>query len=277
MGELLAELRAGLAIARKHVVTMTRYRVAMISMIFIPLYQGVIPAFLFGAAFAVGGRSLGLASSIGTDNLAGFIFLGGVVSGMIATAFWGMAMSLRNEQDAGTLEPSWLTPSTHETFVIGRAIGGSVLFLLTQIALFAIGMLFFGLRFDIGIVRAIPAVLLALLSMVGVAYVLAALVLLLKEANFFIDATNYLFSIASGTAFPVTLLPGVFQPVALALPTTYAMDLLRHDAIGTRTLFDPVVEYVVLIALTAIAYPLGRWVFARADHVMRVRGTVAQY
>jgi len=38
-----------------------------------------------------------------------------------------------------------------------------------------------------------------------------------------------------------------------------------------------VVEYVVLIALTAIAYPLGRWVFARADHVMRVRGTVAQY
>ena len=44
------EIRAALAIARKHVVTMSRYRVAMVSMVFIPLYQGVIPAFLFGAA-----------------------------------------------------------------------------------------------------------------------------------------------------------------------------------------------------------------------------------
>src|SRR5207247_7710026 len=129
----MEELRAAIAIGKKDLMVLSRYRIAVISQIFTPLYQGVIPAFLFGAAFAVGGRSLGLASSIGTDNLAGFIFLGGVVSGMIATAFWGMAMSLRNEQDAGTLESSWLTPSTHETFVIGRAIGGSLLFLLTQI------------------------------------------------------------------------------------------------------------------------------------------------
>src|SRR5438094_280442 len=84
-------LGAALAIARKHVLTMSRYRVAMVSMVFIPLYQGVIPAFLFGAAFTIGGRSLGLASTIGTENLTGFIFLGGVISGMIATAFWGMA------------------------------------------------------------------------------------------------------------------------------------------------------------------------------------------
>jgi ABC-2 type transport system permease protein len=271
------EIRAALAIARKHVVTMSRYRVAMVSMVFIPLYQGVIPAFLFGAAFTIGGRSLGLASTIGTENLTGFIFLGGVISGMIATAFWGMAMSLRNEQDAGTLEPSWLTPASHETFVIGRALGGTVLFLLTQIVLFGLGILFFGLRFDPGIVRAVPAVLLALLSMIGVAYVLAALVLLLKEANFFIDSANYLFAIASGTAFPVTLLPGIFQPIAFALPTTYAMDLLRHDAIGTRTLFDPALEYGLLILGTAIAYPLGRWAFAQAERTMRVRGTVAQY
>lgn len=256
---------------------MTRYRVALASIAFIPLYQGVVPAFLFGAAFAVGGRSVGLEASIGTDNLAGFIFLGGVISGMISTAFWGMAMSLRNEQDAGTLEPSWLTPSSHESFVIGRALGGSAIFVLTQVVLFAIGILFFGLHFDLGIVRAIPAVLLALVSMVGVAYILAALVLLLKEANFFIDTTNFLFSVASGTAFPVTLLPGIFQPFAFALPTTYAMDLLRHDAIGTRTIFDPAIEYGLLIMGSVIAYPLGRWVFARADRTMRVRGTVAQY
>jgi acetylornithine deacetylase/succinyl-diaminopimelate desuccinylase-like protein len=82
--------------------------------------------------------------------------------------------------------------------------------------------------------------LLAVVAMVGVAYGLAAIVLLIKEANFFVDATNYLFAIASGVAFPITLLPGVLQPIAYALPTTYAMDILRQHALGTRPLLTRV-------------------------------------
>src|SRR5439155_23317947 len=73
------------------------------------------------------------------------------------------------------------------------------------------------------------------LPILGVAYLLAAIVLLIRDANFFIDCTNFLFGVASGVAFPVTLLPGAFQVVALLLPTTYAMDLLRQYAIGARS------------------------------------------
>jgi len=57
-------------------------------------------------------------------------------------------------------------------------------------------------------------------AMVGLASVPAALVLVIKEASFFIDTTNFLFGVASGAAFPVTFLPGVLQPIAFALPTT---------------------------------------------------------
>ena len=271
------ELRAALAIAKKDLVVLSRYRIAVVSQIFTPLYQGVIPAFLFGASFAVGGRVVGLESSIGTANLAGFIFLGGVIAGLVATSFWAMAMGLRNEMDSGTLEPVWLTPTRHETLVIGRAVGGMVWFLVSQVVLFAIGIAFFGLRFDAGIVKAVPAFLVAVVGMVGVAYLLAAIVLIIRDGNFFIDCTNFLFSTASGAAFPVTLLPGVLQPVALALPTTYAMDLLRQNAIGARPLFDPAIEYVVLIATTALAFPIGLWAFARAERRMRIHGTLAQY
>ncbi|HEX9270236.1 MAG TPA: ABC transporter permease, partial [Candidatus Limnocylindria bacterium] len=90
-------------------------------------------------------------------------------------------------------------------------------------------------------------------------------------------STNFLFATASGVAFPVTLLPGVFQPIAYALPTTYAMDLLRQQALGTRPLFDPLLEYAALVAGTVIAYPLGRWAFAAAERHMRISGTLAQY
>src|SRR5438094_9045361 len=126
----MEELRAAIAIGKKDLMVLSRYRIAVISQIFTPLYQGVIPAFLFGAAFAVGGRAVGLDATVGTENLAGFIFLGGVISGLVATSFWAMAMALRNEMDAGTLEPVSLPPTPHEAAVLGRAPGGNARVLL---------------------------------------------------------------------------------------------------------------------------------------------------
>jgi len=89
--------------------------------------------------------------------------------------------------------------------------------------------------------------------------------------------TNFLFSTASGAAFPVTLLPLVVQPIALLLPTTYAMDILRQQAIGARPLFDPLLEYIGLITTTVVLYPIGRWAFSQAERSMRIRGTISQY
>jgi len=271
------ELRAAVAIARKDIRNVSRYRFQVASSIFTPLYQGILPALLFGASFAVAGHVVGLEKTIGTQDLAGFIFLGGVMTGLVATAFWSMAMSIRNEMEAGTLEPTWLTPTSRETIVLGRALGGLFWFAFSQIAIFAIGMGLFGLRFRPEILLALPAVAIAIVAMVGVAYLLAAVVLLIKEANFFIDCTNYLFGVAIGAAFPITLLPGALQPVSYLLPATYAMDLVRQQGLGTRPLLDPALEYVALIVTTAIVFPIGLWAYRRADGRIRRLGTINQY
>lgn len=273
----MGEIRAALAIARKDIRSFSRYRIAVASLIFTPLYQFIIPALLFGAAFAVKGRAVGLSATLGTDDLPGFIFLGGLIGGLIGISFWGVAFSLRSEMEVGTLEPSWLTPTHHQTFVVGRALGSLFWFLLSQIALFGLGIWLLGLRLRAEMLLALPAVVLAILAMVGIAHLLAGIVLLIREANFFVDTANFLFGMLSGTAFPVTLLPGVLQPISFALPTTYAIDILRSQALGARPLFDPVLEYVVLIGLTLISYPLGRWAFARAETTVRRRGMLGQY
>jgi ABC-2 type transport system permease protein len=274
---LMDELRAAFAVARKDIRNISRYRFIVASQIFTPLYQGVLPGLLFGASFAVAGRVVGLEKTIGTDDLSGFIFLGGVVSGLVATAFWVMGMSFRQEQEMGTLEPTWLTPTGKGTLVVGRALGGMFWFVFSEIAIFAVGILFFGLRLRWEMVYAIPSLVLATIALVGFAHLLAAIVLTIRDANLFIDCTNFLFGIASGVAFPITLLPGVLQPFAYLLPTTYAMDILRQHALGTPPLVDPVLEYAGLILTTLVMFPIGRWAFARADHRMRVQGTVGQY
>ncbi|HET8568522.1 MAG TPA: ABC transporter permease [Candidatus Limnocylindria bacterium] len=272
-----AELRAALAIARKDIRTMFRYRIAVVGLVFNPLYQGVIPAFLFGASFAVAGRVTGLETTVGSGDLAGFIFLGGVISGLVAFSFWAMAFGLRMEMDNGTLEPSWLTPTRRDTLLLGRAIYAVALFLLSQAALFVVGIAFFGLRIDWSIVLALPALGMALAAMVGVAYMVAAVVLLMREANFFVDTANFLFSVASGVAFPITLLPGAFQAVAILLPTTYAVDILRAYTIGTRPLLDLTLEHVVLLGLTLLLFPVGRAAFNAADRRLRVTGGIGQH
>ncbi|MGH2455151.1 MAG: ABC transporter permease [Candidatus Limnocylindria bacterium] len=272
-----AELRAAWAIARKELQIARRYPLQLSNEVLQPLYQFLLPSLLLGATFFVGGRALGLEELTGTGDLAGYLFLGMVVGGLVGTAFWEMAFGLKREMDAGTLEPAWLTPTLPETQVLGRAMSGLIIAGAASAVLVGIGLLVFGASVSSGLLLALPALVLAAFSMVGVGYLVASAVLVLREPNFFVDATNFLFAMISGVAFPVIVLPWFIQPVAYLLPTTYAVDLLRVYALGTRPLVDPALEWVALVVFAGLTVWLGRLVFLRTEHRMRVRGTLGQH
>ncbi|MDO8506672.1 MAG: hypothetical protein Q7S41_03585 [Candidatus Limnocylindria bacterium] len=40
---------------------------------------------------------------------------------------------------------------------------------------------------------------------------------------------------------------------------------------------DPTLEYAGLVLTALVMFPVGRWAFSRAEHSMRVRGTLGQY
>jgi len=274
---LKAEARAALAIARKELRIAVRYPLNAVNEVLQPLYQFLLPSLLLGATFLVGGRAIGLEASAGTSDLAGFLFLGMIVGGLVGTAFWEIAFSFKREMDAGTLEPAWLTPTSPETLVIGRAISGLVISGAASLVLLGIGLFVFGASFSPGIWLALPALLLAAASMIGIGYLVASMVLLLREPSFFVDATNFLFAIVSGVMFPVVVLPVAVRWVAYLLPTTYALDLLRVHALGTRPLLSPALEWILLVLLALGTLLLGRWVFGRTEHRMRVKGTLGQH
>jgi ABC-2 type transport system permease protein len=271
------ELRAALAIARNELRVARRYPLQLVNRPLQPFYQFLLPSLLLGTTFLVGGRAIGLEQVTGTGDLAGYLFLGTVVGGLVGATFWEMAFGLKREMDAGTLEPAWLTPTRPDTFVLGRAISGMLLSALSSAVLVLVGLLLFGASLSDGLLLAIPALVIASISMIGVGYLVAAAVLLMREPNFFVDATNFLFAMVSGVAFPVLVLPAIVQPLAYVLPTTYAVDLLRVYALGTRPLVDPLLEWAALIVLAAVAIWLGRAAFARTERRMRVKGTLGQH
>jgi ABC-type polysaccharide/polyol phosphate export permease len=99
----------------------------------------------------------------------------------------------------------------------------------------------------------------------------------MREPNFFVDAASFLFAMASGVAFPVIVLPVLLRPIAFALPTTYALDILRIHALGTTPIAPEPIEWLALVATSLIALRLGIAAFRRTEHRMRVLGTLGQH
>jgi ABC-2 type transport system permease protein len=277
MNELRNEWRAALAIARKELLVFRRYRLNAINQVLQPLYQTLIPGVLLGATFAVGGEALGLAETAGTTDLAGYLFLGMLALNLGSAGFWAVAYSLKLELDAGTLEPGWLTPTRRETFVVGMTLSGLAFAVLATAILLVIGIWIFGAQLAPKLVVAIPALAIASIGVLGIGYLVGAVVLRMREGNFFVDATDFIFVALSGAAFPIIVLPDAVRWISYLLPTTYALDLMRVAALDTRPLLAVSFEWVALAITSVTLAVVGRATWLSTEHRMRVLGTLGQH
>jgi ABC-2 type transport system permease protein len=277
MSELVPEARAAWAIARKNLRILVRYRLNAVNLVLQPIYQSLIPGLLLGATFAVGGRAVGLAETAGTDDVAGFLFLGMLAATLVYAGFWGVAFEIKREMDAGTLEPAWLTPTRRETFVVGMTLGGVIVAVVTAAVLVGIGIAFFGAGVAPRVLVALPALALAAVGVLGIGYLIGAIVLRMRDANFFVDSADFIVIVLSGVAFPIVVLPEAVQVVSYLLPTTYAVDLMRVHALGTPPLLPIWAEWLALAAASVGLVVVGRLAWLRTEHHLRVRGTLGEH
>ncbi|MGH2382984.1 MAG: ABC transporter permease [Candidatus Limnocylindria bacterium] len=277
MGELRREARAAWAVARKELRITLRYRLNAVNRVVQPIYQVLIPGILLGATFAVGGEAVGLAESAGTTDLVGYLFLGMLALTLASAGFWDVAFSVKTELDAGTLEPAWLTPTRRETFVIGQTLAGMAMATVTTAVLLVVGVLVFGASLVPQLAIAIPVLALTSVGVLGIGYLVAAIVLRMRDANFFVDAADFLFVALSGAAFPIIVLPDLVRWVAYLLPTTHALDLVRVAVLDTRPLLPASVEWVMLAVTSLALVWIGRRTWLATEHRMRIRGTLGQH
>jgi hypothetical protein len=61
------------------------------------------------------------------------------------------------------------------------------------------------------------------------------------------------------------------------MPTTWALDLMRHATLDTLTLAPVPVEIAALVTTSLTLLTVGRWVFRRIERKVCVSGILSQY
>jgi ABC-2 type transport system permease protein len=109
-------LSALFASFRMRLTTITRYPGQLVMDILVPIVFAYMPILLGRASGA--NSALVFAANTGTTNYITFMLIGSSVFTLVNFAFWHVAYWLRWEQEAGTLEVLYLTP-THRLWVVG--------------------------------------------------------------------------------------------------------------------------------------------------------------
>lgn len=276
---LAGDLRAFWAATRKEWRLLRRYPGSLLSFIFWPIALPL--AFVFQAEAFSGGRAdtaAAFAARTGTNQVAGFLFVGWATYMWLSIILWGPGTSLRTEQVRGSLEAIFLTPASRLVVLFGPAISQLVwavwIFVIVGVALW-IG---FGVAIGpIEALRALAVIVVGVPALYAIGALFAAVVLRFGDVSPLVQAVRGVFTALCGMSFPIVVLPDLARTVALSLPPTYLIADLRAVLLGGTELGRIVGDLGILAAMGAVLAGLAVVAFRRTELYARRGGQLAQY
>ena len=200
-------LRANLSIvfasARMRLLNISRYPGQLLTDILIPIVFAAMPI-LLGRAAAGPNAAADFAANTGTPQYVAYMLIGSTVFSLVSFAFWNIGYWLRWEQESGTLEALYLTP-THRIWVAaGTALYSCLRSVFSATAAFLLGSLILGIdpiQGEIGLALLFIAV--GLVPLYGLTLLFGALILKVKEANALVNLMQWGVSFLMGVFFPL--------------------------------------------------------------------------
>lgn len=245
---------------------MSRYPGQLAMEIIIPIIFAAMPM-LLGRATGGDQAAANFQAHTGTTNYVAYLLIGANVFTLVSNAFWHIAYWLRYEQETGTLEALYLTPTSSVTLASGVALFSSLRGLLTSGLAYLIGCLVFRINpLEGDVLLALAFILVGLIPLHGLTLLFGALVLKVKESNALIALMQWVVSFLMGIFFPVAALPPLVRWVALLFPPTWMTNGVRSALLGVGYFFGHwYLDMAVLWAFLLIAPLVGFWAFNRVE------------
>jgi ABC-2 type transport system permease protein len=264
--DLRSNLSAMLASARMRFTTITRYPGQLTMDIVIPIVFAYIPI-LLGQGGPGSDPTRVFEQNTGTSNYIGYMLIGSSTFMIVTLALYHVAYWLRWEQESGTLESLYLTPTPRFWVAGGTALYSSARGVFTALSAYLIGSLVLRvnpLEGNVGL--AFLFILVGLIPLYGLTLLFGALIIKVKEANALVGLMQWVVSFLMGVFFPVAFFPPLLRAVALLFPPTWMTNGVRAALLGVGFFFGNWYRDLAVLWVFLLVAPLfGYWVFRRVE------------
>ena len=107
-----------------------------------------------------------------------------------------MGFSLKTEMDQGVLESNWVAPVSPTVLLIGRTVASLAVTSLTTLGFLALAVPLFGVSVRGGLLAAGALALPVVISLYGFGFLLAGIVLRMRDANTLVDVGSFVLGLA---------------------------------------------------------------------------------
>jgi len=210
-----------------------------------------------------------------------FVTIGFAFNGFIFSASFGGAHALRGDQEHGTLELVFVTPSNKLMWLLGKIMGNLAFSLVNFSVILLLGSLIFGFQSTAqpNVWLAALFVLLTIIAMTSFGFVFAGVCFIAKRERELSQVLWTMMVFLSGLAFPIEVLPEWGQIIAWALPITHGVQATRWALLLGIGISDPAVLNALgmLVLQIVILLPIGIALYARLERKARETGALATY
>ena len=226
--------------------------------------------FIFISFFAGGGE-------IDSETLPGSL-LGFLVWYYAAFAISSMSGGLMDEASIGTLEQLYMSPVPTWLVFLGQVIAtfarGTALVAIVGVILLMILPVTLPLEF-----AALPPFALTMIGLFGFGYAIGGLTLVYKQISSIGGLLTNVLLFLNGALLPVHHFPAWLETIAVFLPTTQGIIVLRKVVIDGASLTAVWEDgSMVFLAVQSVLYLAAGWaLFNVGERVAKRRGTLGQY
>ncbi len=200
----------------------------------------------------------------GGGNYIQFIAPGIIAMSIIFTAMFN-GIEVIYDRQFGFLKETLVAPVPRWTIMLGRTFGGATVATLQGMVVFCIALLV-GFRPESVLMLPVALVFMALIAFFFTAFG-TAIASRMEDMQAFPLIINFLIMplfFLSGALFPLNGLPKTVQTIIYANPLSYGVDGIR-GALSTQMHFTFRLDFLVLLAFTALALALGSYLFSKIE------------
>lgn len=264
-----ADLSAALAEARMRLLVLSRYPGQVALDVLVPVIFSAMPL-LLGRSVAGPGSAANFAANTGTADYVPYLLIGSTVFITVNRAFWDLAYWLRYEQETGTLESVYASPTRPLTLAAGVALYSAARSAVSGAAAYLLGCLAFGVNpFRGEVLLALVFLAVGLVPLYALGLIFASVVLRVQEAARLVMMMQWGASFLMGIFYPVAVFPPLLKAMAMAFPPTWMINGVRSSLLGVGYFFGAwYLDMAVLWAAMLVLPAAGVMIFRGAERRM---------